>query len=310
MYESFFDVDEILEVLQHFNNIANTSHYIDFEKIVETNTEEDSIEEFINELKITHSEYINKLSIRDKIGLRGKDSTFTQGLYKGFLLGAYLNILEEYCNGLINYLTIINAPLEDIEGNVYTTVVINNQEWIIENFRSTKYSTGDVISNTGTEGSYAVYGDDNDNISTYGLLYDYYTILNNKNLVYLRKNGIRDLGWRVPTEDDWVALADYMGGYAVAGGKLKEVGTTHWNAPNTGATDEIGFTALPGGMKSDDDDNYYYLNTWALFWTNTAFNETYIIYASMRHDNSILNVPGVQSEKAKMMSIRFVKDLI
>ncbi len=59
--------------------------------------------------------------------------------------------------------------------------------------------------------------------------------------------GVCPTGWHLPSDAEWTQLIDSLGGESVAGGKLKETGTTHWNSPNTGATNEIGFTALPGG---------------------------------------------------------------
>jgi len=59
-------------------------------------------------------------------------------------------------------------------------------------------------------------------------------------------------GWHVPSDAEWKTLEDYLGGYSVAGGILKEAGTAHWLTPNTGATNQYGFTALPGGSRSDD----------------------------------------------------------
>ncbi len=76
---------------------------------------------------------------------------------------------------------------------------------------------------------------------TYGALYNWYTV---------NTGMLCPIGWHVPTDAEWEILTDYLGGESVAGGKLKEIGTTHWVSPNTGATNETGYTALPGGERS------------------------------------------------------------
>jgi uncharacterized protein (TIGR02145 family) len=55
--------------------------------------------------------------------------------------------------------------------------------------------------------------------------------------------------WHLPSEAEWTELETYLGGTEIAGGKLKETGTTHWTSPNTGATNEAGFTALPASSR-------------------------------------------------------------
>jgi uncharacterized protein (TIGR02145 family) len=73
------------------------------------------------------------------------------------------------------------------------------------------------------------------------------------------------IGWHVPSDTEWITLFDYAGGLNVAGGKLKETGTTHWNSPNTGATDEYGFKYLPGGLR-DTYGSMYSLGVVGDYW--------------------------------------------
>lgn len=77
-------------------------------------------------------------------------------------------------------------------------------------------------------------------------------------------------GWHVPSKEEWNALSDYLGGAAVAGGKLKEAGTAHWLSPNTGATNEVGFTAVPGGLRGMADG---VLGKRAEWWTSSGSND-------------------------------------
>lgn len=136
--------------------------------------------------------------------------------------------------------------LKDVEGNSYRTVQIGTQLWMAENLRATKFNDGQNIplitsaawySHTGN--CYCWYSNNPSAFGNpYGALYNWYTINTGK---------LCPQGWHVPSDSDWVKLRDYLGGETVAGSKLKETGTDHWNPPNTGATNETGFTALPGG---------------------------------------------------------------
>ena len=75
-------------------------------------------------------------------------------------------------------------------------------------------------------------------------------------------------GWHLPSDDEWTTLTDYLGGEDVAGGKLKETGTTHWQSPNKGATNESGFTALPGGYRNIDG-TFGYIGYAGYWWSST-----------------------------------------
>jgi uncharacterized protein (TIGR02145 family) len=137
----------------------------------------------------------------------------------------------------------------DGDDNQYQTVQIGNQIWMGENLKTTKYNDGTAIP-TGysnddwkdlTTGAYAVLDDDADNIAIYGNLYNGWAV---------DTGNLAPDGWHIPTFTDWEILYTYLGGGAIAGGKLKETGTTYWQSPNTGATNETGFTGRPGGYRS------------------------------------------------------------
>ena len=142
------------------------------------------------------------------------------------------------------------STVTDIDGNVYETVIIGDQLWMAENLKVTHYRNGDEIptgysnddwSNLFT-GAYAVYDDDPSNAEIYGNLYSWYAID--------LETGVCPEGWHVPTDDEYILLTDYLGGNDIAGGKMKEAGLEHWDSPNTGATNESGFTGLPGGFRN------------------------------------------------------------
>jgi uncharacterized protein (TIGR02145 family) len=147
------------------------------------------------------------------------------------------------------------APtVTDIDGNVYNTVIIGTQTWMKENLRTTKYRNGDTIETTDpatldisgeSDPKYQwVFENDISHLAVYGRLYTWYATTDSRNVC--------PTGWHVPTNAEWTTLVNFLGGDSVAGGKLKETGTTHWKSPNTGATNESGFTALPGGLRFDN----------------------------------------------------------
>jgi uncharacterized protein (TIGR02145 family) len=117
-----------------------------------------------------------------------------------------------------------------------------------QNLKTTSFSNGDAIPTTTADITAATnpiyqwaYGDDNNNIPTYGRLYTWYVASDARNVC--------PTGWHVPTDGQLESLKTFLGGEEIAGGKLKETGTSHWNSPNTGATNETGFTAVPGGYR-------------------------------------------------------------
>lgn len=149
-------------------------------------------------------------------------------------------------NPNLNYGTVT-----DIENNIYKTIKIGTQTWMAENLRTTKYLNGDLIGTT-TPASLDVsrqdtpkyqwaYNGNENYVRTYGRLYTWYTATDNRKIC--------PSGWHLPTYDEWWVLIDFYGGGCVAGGPLKEVGTSHWQTPNTDATNSSGFTALPGGHR-------------------------------------------------------------
>ena len=161
------------------------------------------------------------------------------------------------------------GTVSDIDGNVYQTVKIGDQWWMAENLKVTHYRNGDAIPNVtdSTEwltlitGAYCEYDNSSANVETYGRLYNWYAVTDGRN--------IAPEGWHVPMDDEWQILVDYLGGSSVAGGKMKETGTEHWNSPNTGATNESGFTALPGGYRSYDYGYYSGVGGSGAFWSST-----------------------------------------
>ena len=153
--------------------------------------------------------------------------------------------------GSILTLTTLDSTISDIDNNHYRIVQIGTQVWMAENLKTTKYRNGNTLPNVydatewsqRTAGAYCEYDNSSANANVYGILYNWYAVSDSRN--------IAPVGWHVPSHDEFTVLLTYLGGKDVAGGKLKEAGTTHWDSPNTGATNETGFTALAGGYRSE-----------------------------------------------------------
>jgi uncharacterized protein (TIGR02145 family) len=156
----------------------------------------------------------------------------------------------------------------DIDGNLYHAVTIGTQIWVVENLRTTRYNDGTIIPFVADDYSWiqlttAAYCWPGNDQSTYGALYNWAAVNSGK---------LAPAGWHVPSGDEWMTLANFLGGVSTGGGKLKQVGTTLWSQPNTGATDDYGFSALPGGYRSIVNGSYVDISTWGCFWSTTVSN--------------------------------------
>ena len=196
--------------------------------------------------------------------------------------------------------------LTDIDGNVYETVKIGNQFWMAENLKVTHYSNGETIPNVTdntewvnlTTGAYCNYNNDEMKVAIYGRLYNWFTVSDGRS--------IAPEGWHVPSDIEWKMLIDYLGGSSVAGGKMKERGTSHWFSPNTGATNESGFSALPGGYRNDRSGFFSSLSRNATFWSSTETNNP--DGWSRRLSYSISRVDRHFYNKHSGFSVRCVRD--
>ncbi len=157
----------------------------------------------------------------------------------------------------------------DIDGTVYTSIVINGQEWMQQNLAVSKYRNGDPIltgldnatwSST-SSGAYAIYSNDAVNNTIYGKLYNWYAVNDSR--------GLCPIGWHVPSDAEWTTLETSLGGSAVAGGKMKL--TTGWNTPNTSATNSSGFTGLPGGYLGTNG-TYGSIGLYGYWWSSSEFD--------------------------------------
>lgn len=198
-----------------------------------------------------------------------------------------------------------DTAVTDIDGNVYNTVTIGSQVWLKENLKTTKYNDGDEISNIKdgtawsnlTTGAYCDFENRSDYSATYGRLYNWYAVNTGK---------LCPTGWHIPSADEFTTLITFLGGQDIAGGKLKEQGTSHWLTPNTGATNESKFTALPANHRLKEGTWDGTSNNGGHWWTSTSSTATNAWYYRMRFDNTIANL--VDDHKTYGFSVRCLKN--
>jgi uncharacterized protein (TIGR02145 family) len=194
--------------------------------------------------------------------------------------------------------------VKDCDGNVYKTVKIGTQVWMAENLKTTKYKDGTAIPlvtddkawATLTRPAYCWYNNNIVNKGTYGALYNWYTINTNK---------LCPFSWHVPSDVEWTTLTTFLGGEDAAGGKLKETGTIHWKSPNTGATNETGFTALPNGYRYESG-SFFSIGNYGNWWSSSEFYTGSAYYRLMDYSNGIVSSNGESNRYG--YSVRCLKD--
>ena len=203
----------------------------------------------------------------------------------------------------------LGPNITDAENNTYKTVTIGTQTWMAENLKVSKYSDGTTIPNitdntqwqNDTTGAWSYYNNDVTNNAKYGKLYNWYAVSKTTN----GNKNVCPTGWHVPTDAEWTVLTDYLGGESVAGGKMKEVGTTSWNSPNTEATNISLFTGLPGGTRYDYGLYSIFGNS-GYWWSSTEYG-TDIAWNRNLSDNVEYAYRDVGS-KGDGLSVRCLRD--
>jgi len=186
------------------------------------------------------------------------------------------------------------------------SIKIGTQRWMTTNLSVSRYRNGDKIPQVKnpaawsglTTGAWCWYNNDAANDSVYGKLYNYYAVSDSR--------GLAPTGWHIPTDAEWTTLSTFLGGDAVAGGKMKEAGTAHWLNPNFGATNSSGFTALPGGLRQNG--SFFILGSWGSWWSTTPdiFDPNNIWGRFIFSDYELLG-RGL-TDKSYGYSVRCVKD--
>jgi len=190
----------------------------------------------------------------------------------------------------INVIASTTGIVNDIDGNNYNFITIGTQVWMTENLKVTHYRNGDPIPNV------------TDNAAWIALNTDAYSS-------YKNTINADTIATYVPTDAEWTTLTTYLNGESVAGGKMKEAGTTHWSAPNTGATNESGFTALPSGFRYGyADGTFGYLGTDVIWWSSTGYDPSNAWASSLYYNHANFYLDYQYSGKRNGYAVRLIKD--
>lgn len=213
---------------------------------------------------------------------------------------------EEDNTSPLNYGTVI-----DQDNNQYATIEIGKQIWMAENLKTTTYCNGDSISNIVdddewsniNEAGWSYLENDSGHDSLFGKLYNWLTVYDERNIC--------PCGWHVPTDAEWKELIDYLGGPFVAGGKMKSKGnlfdgTGLWTHPNHAATNESGFSGLPGGYREVDGE-FRSRNNFTFWWSSSEENEYFSIGFALRYNFGDVITAGYANKKSGF-SIRCIKN--
>jgi uncharacterized protein (TIGR02145 family) len=193
----------------------------------------------------------------------------------------------------------------DIDGNVYHFDTIGTQIWLLENLKVTHYRNGDSIPNVTSNkvwehlktDAYCDYKNNDSITNIYGRMYNWWAVNDPRNIC--------PEGWHIPVYAEWWVLVNYLGGEAVAGGKMKETGEIHWTY-NYRATNESGFTGLPGGYRSHYGGDCIDLGQNANWWTASEKDSIWAPFCTLLWYDAYFHRD--QEMKTSGFNIRCVKD--
>jgi uncharacterized protein (TIGR02145 family) len=213
----------------------------------------------------------NKITIDSNIG---NFSSTLNGLNNNTKYYVRAYAINSAGTGYGNELSFTTFAVADIDSNLYNAVIIGTQTWLGENLKTTRYNNGESIPNITDQtewynqlaGAYSNYDNNPSNGDIYGRLYNFYAISDPR--------GVCPSGWHIPSDAEWTTLVDNLGGMSIAGGKIKEMGTTHWTSANPDETNDFGFTALPGGFRYFTG-TFNAIGDFAYWWSSTEYSSDY-----------------------------------
>ena len=232
------------------------------------------------------------------LALQNADSAaLDSNLYRVIISNTCESITSD--SALVSFFTCPSSLTDARDGKSYNVVKIGSQCWMAENLDFNASGSNDWC-----------YDNNASNCTTYGRLYFWTTAMSGSGSSNSNPSGVQGVcpsGWHLPSDAEWTELETYLGGTSVAGGKMKETGTTHWNSPNSGATNSSGFTALPGGHSDSGGPAFYNLGKYGYWWTATEQNASLAWYRYIGNSGGSISRSAVNKGNTGF-SVRCVRD--
>lgn len=229
-----------------------------------------------------------------------------------------IDVCHREANGTFHTINIsINAMAAhlahgDFQGDCsVASTTICNQAWMVKNLDLTHYRNGDEIPQVSdpaawaslTTGAWCYYNNDPLNGAIYGKLYNWYAVNDPR--------GLAPVGWHLPSDIEWALLRTCLGGYEIAGGRMKTTGniesnTGLWHYPNTESSNISNFSALPGGAR--DESGLYFVNIGyeGLWWSSTVSIIGRAFYSNLVNNSGAFGRGNTLNQVG--LSVRCLKD--
>ncbi len=224
----------------------------------------------------------------------------------------YLFMFKQFLLSIILLVAIGYLPAQQYgafkdsrDGRIYKTVKIGSQVWMAENLNTDRFRNGDTIPEAKTseeweaagknqQPAWCYYENSPSNGIKYGKLYNWFAVMDPR--------GLAPKGWHMPSDAEWTALTDYLGGQEKAGVKMKS--KNGWRGEGNG-TNNTGFSGLPGGYRSSNME-FFGIGMYGYWWSST---ENSTLYAWNRFlGYSFSNVYRYGCRKEEGLSVRCIMD--
>ncbi len=286
----------------YFVNVSGNNYFYSAKLISHNNRKSEAGIEYVSSVKNISGNQLKNTAATI-------DMPYTDGdqlLFKG-ISGIYSTVVPDVPTGS-KTITFNFTACTDADNNNYATVTIDAQTWMAENLKVGVRIDGIQEQTNNSIIEKYCYNNYITNCNTHGGLYQWDEMM--QYVTTPGAHGICPTGWHIPTDAEWSTLITFLGGYSVAGGKMKstgtiEAGTGLWLSPNIGATNESGFSAVPGGRR-DPSGSFYYIGHDCRLWHSSEYGPLDV--GAILLENGKINVNAYMMDKERGISVRCVRD--